>query len=330
MSVLIIILYVEISPSYCTQTEPSSGISFKLSYIPRSGQDFYRDFFKLPFDTPQCPLDVFISLNSSKDMNGLSFYSSCLELVFDSLLFADLSNIFYIPMINETHCIQSNDFSERFPTPFGLIVHSYSNMPYLRLNNYIILQSRNDNIFVSFGFSKYTREKVGLLYSVNITLLDGTLQVPVTLSNGTIEFSGHVTIFNDNIYRSYLSASGNTENTWEDLTLRVDGWFPKYENGLVHMIEKCVHDRLRAIGMEANNRRIEADEKLFKANSDLKMALRQVNIVNEHYSKASLGLNVSKVTLKRARMHLVVAEKAVASAREELQKLKVPSTMLVS
>ena len=312
-------LYVEISPSYCTQTEPSSGISFKLSYIPRSGQDFYRDFFKLPFDTPQCPLDVFISLNSSKDMNGLSFYSSCLELVFDSLLFADLSNKFYIPMINETHCIQSNDFNERFPTPFGLIVHSYSNMPYLRLNNYIILQSGNDNISVSFGFSKYTKEKVGLLYSVNITLLDGTLQVPVTLSNGTIEFSGHVTIFNDNIYRTYLSASGSTQNTWEDLTLRVDGWFPKYENGFVHMIEKCVRDKFRATGEEANNRKVKADEKLSKANSDLEVALRQLNFANEQYSNASLRLNRTKANLERAKIRLMVAENTVDNATEDLE-----------
>ena len=310
------------SPSYCTQTEPSSGISFKLSYIPQSGQDFYRDFFKLPFDTPRCPLDVFISLNSSKNMNGLSFYSSCLELVFDSLLFAGLFHKLYIPMTNETLCIQSNNFSERFPIPFGLIVHSYSNMPYLRLNNYIILQSGNDNISVSFGFSKYTREKVGLLYSVDITLLDGTSQVQITLSNGTIEFSGHVTIFNDNIYQSYLSASGSTQSTWEDLTLRVDGWFPKHDNGFVHMIEKCVRDKFRATGEEANNRKVKADEKLSKANSDLEVALRQLNFANEQYSNASLRLNRTKANLERAKIRLMVAENTVDDTVNNLKNAK--------
>ena len=225
-------------------------------------------------------------------------------------------------MTDETLCIQSNNFTERFPIPFGLIVHSAfppNNIQSKKLNNYMKLLPHFD-ISVSLGFSKYTREKVGLLHSVDIRLLDGTLQVPVTLSNSTIEFSGYITIFNDNIYRSYLSASGSTGSTWEDLTLRVDGWFSKYDNGFVRMIEKCVRDKLRAIGEEANNRKVKADAKLAKAETDLVMAQRQLNNAHESYTNVSQRLELTKKTLEKARMDLAVAEKVVANATGELRK----------
>ena len=116
------------SSTSCSDIIPSNGVSLKLSYIPQQDQQFYLNVLELPFDTRQCPVDVFIHLNSTQDMNGLSFYSECLDISFDTLLFTGLAHKLYIPMSPETLCIKPVNFTSLFPAnDFGLIIHSSLN-----------------------------------------------------------------------------------------------------------------------------------------------------------------------------------------------------------
>ena len=233
-----------LSPSSCST--PSSGIAIKLSYVPRSGQSFYNNLLQLPYDTNKCPVDVFINLDNNKDMKGLSFYSNCLELKFGSLLFRELEHKFYIPMTDDTLCIKPENFTSLFPntSQFGLIVHSSLLKDNLPLGSFFTLQQGySDNVTTSLGFFHSTSNRVGLLHSVKINILDGSIITPIILRNNELRFSGSTTIFSN--YFVHMTGFATTEKSWEDLTISINGWFPRVPGSLVVQLEKQVHNTIK-------------------------------------------------------------------------------------
>ena len=236
--------FAELYPSSCST--PSSGLSIKLSYVPRSGQSFYNNILQLPYTTNKCPVDIFINLDNNKDMKGLSFYSKCLELKFESLLFWELEHKFFIPMTDDTLCIKAEKFTSLFPdtSQFGLLVHSYLLKDNLRLGSFFTLQQGySDNITVSLGFSHSTSDRVGLLHSVKINVLDGSFITSIILRNNELIFSGSTTIFSN--YFVHMTGVASTVMSWEDLTISINGWFPRVPGNLVDELEKSVHDKIK-------------------------------------------------------------------------------------
>ena len=220
-------------------------MAIKLSYVPRSGQSFYNNLLQLPYDTSECPVDVFINLDNNKDMKGLSFYSKCLELKFGSLLFWELVHKFYIPMTDDTLCIKPENFTSLFPntSQFGLLVHSYLLKDNLPLGSFFTLQQHSsDNVTMSLGFSHSTSDRVGLLYSVKVSILDGSFIAPIILRNNELTFSGSATIFNK--YFVHMRGVSSTEMSWEDLTISINGWFPRVPGSLIDDLEKYIHNKI--------------------------------------------------------------------------------------
>ena len=228
---------------------PSSGLSIKLSYVPSFGQFFYNNLLQLPYDTSECPVDIFINLDNNKDMKGLSFYSKCLGLKFGSLLFFELEHKFYIPMTEDALCIKLKNFTSLFPdtSQFGLLVHSSLLKDNIPLGSFFTLQQGySDNVTVSLGFSHSTSNRVGLLHSVKINILNGSFIAPVILRNNELTFSGSATIFNK--YFVHMTGLASTEMSWEDLTIKINGWFPRVPGSLVVQLEKHVHNTIKRTG----------------------------------------------------------------------------------
>ena len=217
-----------------------------MSYVPRSSQSFYNSLLQLPYDTNKCPVVVFINLDNNKDMKGLSFYSNCLELKFGSLLFWELEHKFYIPMTDNTLCIKPENFTSLFPntSQFGLLVHSSLLKDNLPLGSFFTLQQGySDNITVSLGFSHSTSDRVGLLHSVKINILDGSFIAPIILRNNELTFSGSATIFSK--YFVHMIGVASTEVSWKNLTISINGWFPRVSGSLIDKLEKYVHNRIK-------------------------------------------------------------------------------------
>ena len=220
-------------------------MAIKLSYVPQSNQFFYNNLLQLPYDTNTCPVDVFINLDNNKDMKGLSFYSKCIELKFGSLLFWELEHKFNIPMADDTLCIKPENFTSLFPniSQFGLLVHSYLLKDNLPLGSFFTLQQGySDNVTVSLGFSHSTSNRVGLLYSVKISILDGSFIAPIILRNNELTFAGSATIFNK--YFVHMTGLASTVMSWEDLTISINGWFPRVPGSLVDELEKYIHNKI--------------------------------------------------------------------------------------
>ena len=217
-----------------------------MSYVPRSGQSFYNNLLQLPYDNSNCPVDVFINLDSNKDMKGLSFYSKCLELKFGSLLFWELEHKFYIPMAEDTLCIKPENFTSLFPntSQFGLLVHSSLLKVNLPLGNFFTLQQGySDNITVSLGFFHSILNRVGLLHSVKINILNGSFIAPIILRNNELTFSGLATIFSN--YFVHMIGLASTEVSWEDLTVSINGWFLRVPGSLIVQLEKYVQNKIK-------------------------------------------------------------------------------------
>ena len=179
-------------------------------------------------------------------MKGLSFYSKCLELKFGSLLFWELEHEFYIPMTDDTVCIKPEKFTSLFPdtSQIGLLVHSYLLKDNLPLGRFFTLQQGySDNVSVSLGFSHSTSDRVGLLHSVKINVLDGSFIGPINLRNNELIFSGSETIFSN--YFVHMTGVASTVMSWEDLTISINGWFPRVPGNLVDDLQKSIRDKIK-------------------------------------------------------------------------------------
>ena len=232
----VVFLVTELLPSSCST--PSSGLAIKLSYVPRSGQSFYNNVLQLPYDNNNCAVDVFINFDSNKDMKGLSFYSNCLELKFGSLLFFEFEHKFDIPMAEDTLCIKPENFTSLFPntSQFGLIVHSPLLNDNLLLGSFFTLQqSYSDNITMSLGFFHSISDRVGLLHSVKINILNGSFIAQIILRNNELTFSGSTYIFSK--YFVHMIGLAITDTSWKELTVSINGWFLSVAGSLVDELE---------------------------------------------------------------------------------------------
>ena len=285
-----------------------------MSYVPQSGQSFYNNILQLPYTTNKCPVEVFINLVNNMDMKGLSFYSKCFELKFGSLLFWELEHKFYIPMDEDTLCIKPENFTSLFPntSQFGLLVHSSLLKDNLPLGRFFTLQQGySDNITVSLGFFHSKSDRVGLLYSVKINILDGSFIAPVILRNDNLTFSGSAIVFNN--YFVHMTGVASTEASWEDLTVNINGWFSRLQGNLTNELETSVHNKIERISQEAYSRKTTADKQYVKTKNTYLAAEHQVKLAEELLNNATAIYNASLDVLKAANNSLVQAEERVAN-----------------
>ncbi|XP_019853361.1 PREDICTED: uncharacterized protein LOC105313106 isoform X2 [Amphimedon queenslandica] len=309
------------SSSSCSMA-PTNGASFKLAYTPQQDQAFYLSVLELPFDTAQCPVDVFLSLNSNQDMNGLSFYSECLDVSFGALLFTSLAHKIYIPMSNDTLCIKPKNFTSLFSTAeFGLVIHSSLNASRLRLNAFIQLLPGYDETALSLGFYKYSNEKVGLIHSLEMTMFDNTFVTQARLRNLELSYGDSmIHLFNKKFFTANIQGIASTSRQWKDLTVNVNGWFPKGDEYFVDTMERNVIKKITTLGNEANTRKGEADKQLLEAIARLIRAGGQLNEARLAFSNASTQLITVEDNLAESRERLTLAELNVTMARSEIRE----------
>uniref|UniRef100_A0A1X7V3D2 Uncharacterized protein n=1 Tax=Amphimedon queenslandica TaxID=400682 RepID=A0A1X7V3D2_AMPQE len=310
-------------PPSCSSIGPTNGVSFKLAYTPQQDQPFYLSVLELPSDTPQCPVDAFLSLNSNQDMNGLSFYSECLDVSFDALIFTtlDLAHRIYIPMSDDTLCIKPENFTSLFSmAEFGLVIHSSLNASRLRLNTFIQLLPGYDNTALSLGFYKHINGKVGLIHSLEMTMFDNTFVTQARLRTMELSFGLTIKLFNEEFFTAFIQGRANTSRQWRDLTVSINGWFPKGNGYFVDTMERNVTRKITTLGNEANMRKGEADKQLLEATARLIRADGQLSDARLAFSNASTQLSAVQNNLAESRERLRLAELNVTMARSEIRQ----------
>ena len=256
-------------------------------------------------------------------MNGLSFYSECLDVSFDALIFTtlNLAHKIYIPMSDDTLCIKPENFTSLFSTvEFGLVIHSSLNASRLRLNTFIQLLPGHDDTALSLGFYKYSNEKVGLIHSLEVTMFDNTFVTQARLRIMELSFGLTIKLFNDEFFTAYIHGIANTSRQWKDLTVNINGWFPKGNGYFVDTMERNVTRKITTLGNEANMRKEEADKQLLEATARLIRADGQLSNASLALSNASTHLSAVQSNLVESREHLRLAEINVTMARSEIRE----------
>ena len=254
-------------------------------------------------------------------MNGLSFYSECLDVSFGALLFTDLAHRLYIPMSNDTLCVKPVNFTSLFSTiEFGLIVHSSLATDRLRLNSFIQLLPGYDGTAVSLGFYKHSNNRVGLIHSLNITMFDRTFGTQGRLSGNELTFSIMTNLFNQEFYAAHLQGLASTSRQWRDMILNVEGWFPKNDRSFVNTMEMSAREEITRLGEASNTRKEQADQRLNDAITGLEEAEKQLEQAREALTNSSLKLNRTKVNLDRARDRLSEAKANVTNATRAIRE----------
>ena len=254
-------------------------------------------------------------------MNGLSFYSECLDVSFGALLFTGLAHRLYIPMSNDTLCVKPVNFTSLFSTiEFGLIVHSSLASDRSRLNSFIQLLPGYDGTAVSLGFYKHSNDRVGLIHSLNITMFDRTFETQGRLSGSGLTFSKTTNLFNREFYAAHLQGLANTSRQWKDMILNVEGWFPKVGMSFVNTMEMSAREEITSLGEAANMRKKQADQRLNDAITGLEEAEKRLGQAREALTNSSLKLNQTKANLERARDRLSKAEANVTNATRAIRE----------
>ena len=256
-------------------------------------------------------------------MNGVSFYSTCLIIKYDEFLFAGLSHKFYIPLDSETLCTSVN-LTNQFPNhqSFGLLIHSTfpsTQSMGIPLGSFFRLLPGSDNTAVSFGFSSSSDSKMGLLHSVNITVLGTTFNSQLVLQDSELSFMGSADIFGDVIYFAHMMGRSDSLSTWDNLDINIIGWFPQETGKFLYNLKDSVHFYLLQI---ANS----AKDKSDKAKHQLEQALRRFNDTKKElernlqlYRTVSREYNQTLQQQEDTEMSLMLAQNALENATGQEQ-----------
>lgn len=259
-------------------------------------------------------------------MNGLSLYSTCLELSYGGLYFTNLAHRFYIPMSKEAMCTTSSRFGETFGSEenFGLIIHSSLFPETLReltfgQQRFDLLRSESD-VVASFGFYKTIDKKVFLLHRVRINVLGGSLLSPVVVEDNMLTFGGVYNLFSVSVYKASVIGQADISSTdsWDSLNIVLSGWFSA-ETGLISLIEDAVHNYIVLEAAEAERRKNESESMLFAITTRLNLTMIELNRAKEEYNET---LGIYRTALDRrteAENNLSAARDTVLNATDEIQ-----------
>ena len=256
-------------------------------------------------------------------MNGLSFYSTCLLIKYNELLFVDLTHKFYIPLDNETLCTSVN-LTNQFPDyhSFGLLIHSTlppTQSMGIPLGSFFRLLSGSDNTAVSFGFSSSSESKVGLLHSVDITLLNATFNSQLVLQDSELSFMSSADIFGDVIYFAHMMGRGDSLSTWDDLDIKIIGWFPQETGKFLYNLKDSVHAYLLQIANSAKDRSDKAEQQLQQALRRFNNTEKELERNLQLYRNVSREYNQTVQQQQDAETSLMLAQNALENATGQEQ-----------
>ena len=320
-----ILCFIGCENSTCSPQKSRSGIAIKVSYNPRQEEPFYRKLFQLPFDTPHCPFDVFIDLDSNKNMSGLSLYSDCIDILYNNLLFQKLAHRMYIPIAPQTLCNQPTNFTAMFPDlqSFGLIIHSTirdSSNSYLPLGTYFKLLQGYDGTAMSLAYFRSSATKVGLLYSVQVNVMDTSFITKIFLKNNESSFTGSGNIFNKDLY--YVNLHGKASvamSLWNELVLEINGWFPRFPKGFVDILQDNVHKTIKQTAENAKERKANADSQRSMLMESFNLTKSSLSIAEKRLNDADKKYQERQKKFETATTSLRLAEELLANKTDELK-----------
>ena len=258
-------------------------------------------------------------------MSGLSLYSDCLDILYNNLLFQKLAHRMYIPMATQTLCNQPTNFTAIFPDlqSFGLTIHSAirdSSNSYLPLGTYFKLLQGYEGAAMSLAYSHSSATKVGLLYSVQVNIMDTSFITKMFLKNNELSFTGSGNLFNKDLYYANLHGKASVATSlWNELVLEINGWFPRFPKGFVDILQENVHKTIKEKAENAKERKTNADSQRFMSIKSFKLAKSSFKNAKQKFKDANNRYKESQKKVEIATTSLRLAEELLANKTDELK-----------
>ena len=278
-------------------------------YRPRSGQKFFSGLFSFPEETVKCPADVFMSLDSSFRLQGLSLYMNmgCPWLTLGQLTFTGMVHTLYFPgaLGLNLFCTDYNDLGVSNPS---LTIYSTLQESRLLLGNFMTLLPGPNTTALSVAFeSTNSSQFIAQMHSVAISILGTIFIVPVEIQDNTLQFSAEADIFGS--HPVHLTGTAPTDNPWNRLSFSVHG---EMADSFKQSIEDYIHNFINATAIRVRRRQRNAEVVVERARESLE------NLEAE-YIKREQALLLANTTYEEAVDQVDVANSSLQSAQRAFQ-----------
>ena len=299
-------------PDTCQSAQNSyspSGLSLKVVYRPRSGQTFFSGLFSFPEETVECPADVFMSLDSSLRLQGLSMYMNmgCPWLILGQLTFTGMVHTLYFPgaLGLDLFCTDHNQLGVSNP---ALVIYSNLQESRLPLGNFMTLLPGPNSTALSVAFKSTNSSQFhAQMYSVAISILGANFIVPVKIQDNTLQFSAETDIFGS--HPVHLTGTAPTGNPWNRLYLSVHG---EMADSFIEIVEDYIHNFINATAIRVRRRQRNAEMVVQRARESL-------NSLATEYTRREQALFLANMTFEEAIDQVDVANNSLQSAQSTFQ-----------
>ena len=299
-------------PDTCQSAQNSyspSGLSLKVVYRPRSGQKFFSGLFSFPEETVKCPADVFMNLDNSLRLQGLSLYMNmgCPWLILGQLTFTGMVHSLYFPgaLGLDLFCIDHSDLE--VPNP-SLVIYSTLQESRLPLGNFMTLLPGPNSTALSVAFeSTNTSRFHAQMHSVAISILGTNFIVPVEIQDNTLQFSAETNIFGS--HPVHLTGTAPTDSPWNRLSLSIHG---EMADSFIKNVEDYIHNFINATAIRVRRRQRNAEMVVQRARESL-------NSLEAEYSRREQALLLANMTYEEAVEQVEVANNSLQSAQRAFQ-----------
>ena len=313
----------------CQDCNNPAGISLKLTYqSSENTKGFVSKLFtvppKLEFGLPtqfSCPLDAFIFLDSSLNVEAVNYKSKCLQINLGMFPFKNLENVMHI---FEECGINKYCDNLDFTNATNLVIRSYfpESVHQVDMGYFMKLlpaSSTNRSAFVA-TFLKENYKIAAQLFNVQISIFDTAVKTMVSVNSN--ELSAQFTL---ELYSKYLTKVTLTVQqtaSWNGAVINVQGRFLDVVNNIPSMLEDYITEHLHSLYMRSTVRVNNAEVVYNNSLSQQKAAAENHNELN--ISKASIDLLYQTKSEELNYQQNVVANISdeLAEANEEIQELQ--------
>ena len=310
----------------CKKQHPRpSGIAFKLIYRQLPGQELFSNLLGFAEETTNCPIDVFINLDSNIQLQGLSLHTRCPHLNLGRLTFTGMEHRLFFSGSSgfEQFCIQSSSSSIGMDKP-SLVIQSLLIANRLPLGKFMTLLQSNDTPALLVSYPQDSTVIYGEMESVSIALLRTRFVSTITIMNGMLMLRANTKIFGTYSAMLTVSASIN-EAPWERLPLNVQGMM---ENGLSRskssfnfLLQNAVNGELGRISAAVLRRQESAIMALNRSRNQLLELERQLNQTQSQLGNAMKAYEGALEYVSDASVTLMKVEETIQNANDDVQQL---------
>jgi len=296
------------------------GIAFKLTYHSKDNNEgFFSHIFKVPpkqeFGLPtqfSCPVDLFMFLNRSLNIESLSYKSACMDLHLGLLPFQNIETVLYI---FETCKLKKYCNDVDFTDMASIVIWGYipQKLPHIQMGYFMKLLpvSSNNKALLVATVSKKKYDIQAQLFVVEFSLFDTVTNSTAFINQNELKADLSLMLFDQ--YPVMATVDVKQVTTWEKASLFIVGTLKNTEKNIPSLLEIYIKEHLKML-YNTFDAKIKNAKAVYSKSKLLQQSYLKNNIaVNNRKAKTDMQYRLASIELENQ-------TKTVSSIEAELQK----------